>query len=79
MSILNDWRRLRLESIMHYHHHMMAFELRVVKITVEGPYFSQQDGVFLDQFRSFTASQPFQSTIISIMNGCGQLRLGGGM
>eukprot|EP00956_Cyclotella_meneghiniana_P001725 scaffold1876_cov58-Cyclotella_meneghiniana.AAC.4 len=35
------------------------FELRVVKITLEaGPYFSHQDGVFLDQFRSFISTLP---------------------
>ena len=64
---------------MYYHYHTTAFESRVATKTVEGPYVSDQDGVFLDQFRNLTASQPFQSIIISIMNGWGRLRLGCGL
>ena len=39
------------------------------------PMFSHQDGVCLDWFKIFTASQPFQLLIISIMNGFARLRL----
>ena len=59
---------------MYYRHHTTAFEPRVTTKTVEGPYVSDQDGVFLDQFRNVTASQPFQSIIVSIMNGTARLR-----
>ena len=51
----------------------------VVTMSVEGPYVSHQDGVLLDWFCDFTASQPFQSIITSIMNGWGRLRLGSGL
>ena len=136
---MNDWRRLRFEFIMCYHHHTPIFESRVVKVLVQGPYISHQDGVCLDYdsrisqhlnlsnlsslvwwivrhswdwymgaemvttiyfpalrgykfcfahtyfshpdcvctdwFRQFTASQPFQCIIISIMNGWRRWRL----
>ena len=75
ISMMNVFALLRFESIMYIHHHTPAFELWVVTITVEGPYVSHQDGVFLDWLGDFTASQPYQSFIISIMNGWGRLRL----
>ena len=64
---MNGFTRLRFESIMYYHDHALAFELWVWVATkaVEGPYVSDQDGVFLDQFRNLTASQPFQSIIMN--------------
>ena len=44
-------------------------------ISIWGPFVSHQDDVCLDWFNHFTASQPFQHLIISIMNGWRRLRL----
>ena len=46
-----------------------------VTVSVWGPYVSHQDGVCLDSFKYFTACQPFQLLIISIMNGWIRWRL----
>ena len=37
-------------------------------------HFPRQDCMSLDWFGQFTASQPFQCLIVSIMNGCARLR-----
>ena len=39
-------------------------------------HFWDQDWVTLDWFRQFTASQPLQCVIVSIMNGCASWRFG---
>ena len=79
MNMMNGCARLRFEFILYNHHHTTAFESRVVTIYAPGPYVSHQDRVFLDWFRNFTASQPFQSPIISIINGQRRLGLGCGL
>ena len=76
---MNGQARLRFELILYNHHHTPAFQWRVVTISAPGPYTSHQDRVFLDWFRNFTASQPFQSPIISIINGQRRLGLGCGL
>ena len=75
ISIMNGFASLRFEFITHNHHHTPAFESWVVTILAPVPYVSHQDGVCLDWFKKFTASQPFQCLIISIMNGKRMLRL----
>ena len=52
-----------------------AFESRVMKSLVHGPYISYQDRACRDWFCHFTASPPFQSLFTSIMNGLTWLRL----
>ena len=66
---MNYCERLRSEFKMYNHHHTPAFEWRVVTGSVQGTYVSHHDGVIMDSFKTFTASQPFQCLIISIMNG----------
>ena len=75
ISIMNGFARLRFEFIIHNQCHTPIFESWVVTISVWGPYISHQDGAGLDWFKNFTASQPFQHLIISIMNGWRILRL----
>ena len=69
ISIMNGWRRWRLEFILHNCHHTLAFESRVMKILVHGPSISYQDRACADWFSHFAASQPFQSLFISMMKG----------
>ena len=68
MSIMNGLARLRFEFIIHNQRHTLAFESWVVTVLAPVPYVSHQDWVCLDWFKNFTASQPFQCLIISIMN-----------
>ena len=75
ITIMNGWRRWTLEFILHHHHRTLAFESWVMKILVHGPYISYQDRAGRDWFSHFTASQPFQSLFISILNGLTWLRL----
>ena len=49
--------------------------LRRYKFGLAHTYFSHPDCVCADWFSQFTASQPFQCVIISIMNGWGRWRL----
>ena len=42
ISIMNGWRKWRLEFILHNGHHTPAFESQVVKVSVPGPYISYQ-------------------------------------
>ena len=44
-----------------------------VKVGFALIHFLHQDCVILDWFRQFTASQPFQCLIVSILNGCTRL------
>ena len=75
ISIMDGWRRWRLEFILYNRHHTPAFELPLMKILVHGPYISYQDRACRDSFSHFTASPPFQSLFTSIMNGLTWLRL----
>ena len=75
ISMMNGFARLRFEFIIHNKLHTLAIESRVVAILAPVPFVSHQDGVCLDWFKGFTASQPFQCLIISIMNGWRRLRL----
>ena len=75
ISIVNGFVRLRFEFIIHNQRHTTAFESWVVTISAPVLYVSHQDGVCLDLFQNFTASQPFQCLTISIMNGWRRLRL----
>jgi len=75
MSIMNGFARLRFEFIIHNQRHTPIFESWVTIISVWGPYVSHQDGVCLGWFKDFTASQPFQLLITSIMNGWKRLWL----
>ena len=69
ISIMNGWRRWRLEFILQNRPHTPAFESPVMKISVPGPYISYQPWACAEWFSHFTASQPFQSLFISMMNG----------
>ena len=69
ISIMNGWRRWRLEFIIQNLHHTPAFESQGVKVSVPGPYVSHQDRACAEWFSHFTASQPFQSLVISVMKG----------
>ena len=75
ISILNGSTRLRLEFILHNHHHTLTFESLGVKILIPAPYISHQDCVFLDCLKQFTSAWPFQYLIICILNGSTRLRL----
>ena len=48
VSIMNGFTRLRYGFIIHNHHRTTTFELWVVKISAQVPYYSHQDCVFLD-------------------------------
>ena len=48
--------------------------LRGYKFGLAKTYFSNPDCVCTDWFMQFSASQPFQCVIITIMNGCARLR-----
>ena len=75
ISIMNGWRRWRLEFTLHNHHHTLLFESQRVKILALGPYVSHQVWACTDWISHFISAQPFQSLIISIMNDCTRLRL----
>ena len=75
ISIMNGFARLRFEFIIHNQRHTLAFESKVVTILAPVPTVSHQDGVCLNWFNNFTASQPFQCLIIGIMNGFARLRM----
>ena len=70
--VLQAWD---LNSSSANHHHALAFESWVVTISARAHYVSHQDGLCLDWFKNFTASQPFQLPIICIMNGWRRWRL----
>ena len=69
ISIMNGWRRWRLEFILQNRPHTPAFESPVVKVSVPGPYISHQHWACTEWFSHFAASQPYQSLFISMMNG----------
>ena len=75
VCIMNGCARMRFDFIMQNHLHNLAFESWVVTLSAPGPYISHQDEVCLDWFKNFTASQPFQLLIMSIMNGWRRLGL----
>ena len=75
ISILNVQIWLRMEFFHHNHHHILPFVSRVVKILAPGPYVPHQDWVCTDWFSHFISAWPFQSLIISIMNGHTWFRL----
>ena len=56
-------------------HHPQLKSRGVVTVLAPVPHVTHQDGVCLDWFMNFTASQPFQCLVISIMNGLRTLRL----
>ena len=74
-GISNGFALLRFEFILHNHNHTPTFESWVVTTLPPVPYIPHQDGACLDWFSHFIASQPFQSIIISMMNGWRRLRL----
>ena len=75
ISIMNGWRRLRLVYVLYDGHHTTCFPVRGwVKVVLPVFHFSHQDWVSLDWFGQFTASQPFHSLSICIMNGFARLR-----
>ena len=75
VSMMNGFARLRFEFNMYNNHYTLAFESWVGTNVAPVPYFSHQDGVFLDWFKIFTASQPFQLLIVHMMNGWRRWRL----
>ena len=54
ISMMNGWIRLRLDIIVHKHHHTQVFESQVVRITVPDPYMnhSKIDWVWVDSHNS---------------------------
>ena len=48
VDIMNGCARFRFEFIVQNHHHVPAFESRVVTVLAPVPYVSHQDGVFLN-------------------------------
>ena len=75
IKIMNGFAIMRLEFIIHNQRHTPAFESLAGTVSAPVPYVSHQHGVCLDWFKNFTASQPFQLLIISIMNGWRRLRV----
>ena len=75
ISIMNGWTRLRL---VYMGSKMVTTTCFLVmsgyKFGLAQPHFSHPDWLCSDWFRQFTASQPFQYLIISIMNGWTRLR-----
>eukprot|EP00956_Cyclotella_meneghiniana_P009392 scaffold12971_cov68-Cyclotella_meneghiniana.AAC.17 len=59
---------LIFEFAIHNHHYTLAFESWVTTISAPVPHVPHQDEAFFISFKNFTASQPFQHLIISMMN-----------
>ena len=79
-SISNGFARSRFEFILHNKSHTPTFESWVVTtLPTPVPYSPFQGGACLDWFSHFIAPQPFQSIIISMMNGWRRLRLACGL
>ena len=69
ISILNGNIRLRLEFILNNQHCTLTFESREVKMRMGSLHLKSRLSIWTDRFSHFISAQPFQSLIISIMNG----------